>query len=128
MIYHENKQTTNQFLQSVQYFLQVILFSICVPIFLQKKPSPKKSIKSGTMYSLLKLTLFSYFIVHSLRTVAVRFNIFSYIKRNWSFRTHISRSIYLNSCDYDVTSNYKLTRLTYVFFVFCYVIAYGGCT
>ena len=35
---------------------------------------------------------------------------------------------YLISCNYDVTPNYKLTPLTYIFFAFCYLIAYGGCT
>ena len=56
--------------------------------------SPEKSIKSGTVQPVLKVTIFSHCVVHSLRAVKMFFNIFSEIERHRSFTTQNSRLCY----------------------------------
>ena len=60
----------------MQYFLQLQIFIFSVCVLISSQSSPKKSIKSGTMKSVLQLALFPCFSLHSLRAVAMLFNIF----------------------------------------------------
>ena len=82
----------NIFYNYEYFFLQSISF------LLSFQSSPKQSIKLGTIQSVLQLALFSCFAVHSLRTVAMLFNIFrklneiAYTNLNYFFLLTYSRS------------------------------------
>ena len=74
--------TTNFY--SAHIFSQLFLLSICFLVCFESMS--KKSIKSEIMW----FVLFSYIVVHSLRAVAMFFNILLEIKRNQRFTAHIS--------------------------------------
>ena len=67
----------------------MFLFSICVLISFQS--SPKKSIKSETIQSVLWLALFSCSAVNSLGSLQWFSTYFRKLKENWSLTAHISR-------------------------------------
>ena len=104
--------TTNQFLVSTIFFtiINISFFNLRFDLFsiIAKKVN---QIRNNVVCVLARL-FFSWFAVHSRQAVAVLFNIFSSVKRNWSFTAHFSRLFYFlwlsfSKLDFEIMSSKK---------------------
>ena len=87
---------TNQFLVSTIFFtiMNISFFSLRFELF-SIIANEVNQIRNNVVCVVARLVfLFSCFALHSLRAVAMLFNIISEIKRNRSFTAHISRLCY----------------------------------
>ena len=103
---------TNQFLVSTIFFtiINISFFNLRFDLFsiIAKKVN---QIRNNVVCVLARL-FFSWFAVHSRQAVAVLFNIFSSVKRNWSFTAHFSRLFYFlwlsfSKLDFEIMSSKK---------------------